>query len=115
MYLFLCLFFFFFKQKTAYEMSIGDWSSDVCSSDLLRAEFVPASRAELVELDEAVVGGEPQGHPASRGVCWANTTASCPSGSSPCSWYANSPGCRDRMRSSVSRVNRRRASRLAEG
>src|SRR3546814_1496724 len=27
-------FFFFFKQKTAYEMSISDWSSDVCSSDL---------------------------------------------------------------------------------
>src|SRR3546814_3914825 len=32
MYL-LC--FFFFKQKTAYEMRISDWSSDVCSSDLL--------------------------------------------------------------------------------
>src|SRR3546814_5197211 len=31
--LFLC-FFFFFKQKTAYEMRISDWSSDVCSSDL---------------------------------------------------------------------------------
>src|SRR3546814_6428376 len=31
----LCLFmFFFFKQKTAYEMRISDWSSDVCSSDL---------------------------------------------------------------------------------
>src|SRR3546814_20844031 len=29
--------FFFFKQKTAYEMRISDWSSDVCSSDLLRA------------------------------------------------------------------------------
>src|SRR3546814_4259153 len=29
----LCL-FFFFKQKTAYEMRISDWSSDVCSSDL---------------------------------------------------------------------------------
>src|SRR3546814_6759946 len=28
-------FFFFFKQKTAYEMRISDWSSDVCSSDLL--------------------------------------------------------------------------------
>src|SRR3546814_5921529 len=27
------LFFFFFKQKTAYEMRISDWSSDVCSSD----------------------------------------------------------------------------------
>src|SRR3546814_12142203 len=32
----LCFFFFFFKQKTAYEMRISDWSSDVCSSDLLR-------------------------------------------------------------------------------
>src|SRR3546814_18520787 len=30
----ICL-FFFFKQKTAYEMRISDWSSDVCSSDLL--------------------------------------------------------------------------------
>src|SRR3546814_3478007 len=29
------VFFFFFKQKTAYEMRISDWSSDVCSSDLL--------------------------------------------------------------------------------
>src|SRR3546814_8912301 len=28
------LFFFFFKQKTAYELRISDWSSDVCSSDL---------------------------------------------------------------------------------
>src|SRR3546814_6207648 len=37
-----CIFFFFFKQKTAYEMRISDWSSDVCSSDL----FYP-----LVSLD----------------------------------------------------------------
>src|SRR3546814_293121 len=29
-------FLFFFKQKTAYEVRISDWSSDVCSSDLLR-------------------------------------------------------------------------------
>ena len=28
------VFFFFFKQKTAYEIGTGDWSSDVCSSDL---------------------------------------------------------------------------------
>src|SRR3546814_7152017 len=37
----LCI-FFFFKQKTAYEMRISDWSSDVCSSDLncnLRCPF----------------------------------------------------------------------------
>src|SRR3546814_7579079 len=31
---FVCYLFFFFKQKTAYEMRISDWSSDVCSSDL---------------------------------------------------------------------------------
>src|SRR3546814_4008816 len=33
-YLFFLVVFFFFKQKTAYEMRISDWSSDVCSSDL---------------------------------------------------------------------------------
>src|SRR3546814_8507097 len=33
-YFLYCFVFFFFKQKTAYEMRISDWSSDVCSSDL---------------------------------------------------------------------------------
>src|SRR3546814_6878174 len=33
--------FFFFKQKTAYEMRISDWSSDVCSSDLVYCRFGP--------------------------------------------------------------------------
>src|SRR3546814_4921581 len=32
--------FFFFKQKTAYEMRISDWSSDVCSSDLAAQQTV---------------------------------------------------------------------------
>src|SRR3546814_8819749 len=35
----MSLLFFFFKQKTAYEMRISDWSSDVCSSDLIAALF----------------------------------------------------------------------------
>src|SRR3546814_4231429 len=35
MCLLFIVFLFFFKQKTAYEMRISDWSSDVCSSDLL--------------------------------------------------------------------------------
>src|SRR3546814_8522199 len=35
-----CVFFFFFKQKTAYEMRSSDWSSDVCSSDLLFPLFL---------------------------------------------------------------------------
>src|SRR3546814_3051130 len=33
-YYIVCVFVFFFKQKTAYEVRISDWSSDVCSSDL---------------------------------------------------------------------------------
>src|SRR3546814_9870890 len=35
MYYIICFVFFFFKQKTAYELRISDWSSDVCSSDLI--------------------------------------------------------------------------------
>src|SRR3546814_16019391 len=52
--LFSIVLFFFFKQKTAYEMRISDWSSDVCSSDLL-AEVgsarapVPAFDAQLLK------------------------------------------------------------------
>src|SRR3546814_3751391 len=39
------VFFFFFKQKTAYEMRISDWSSDVCSSDLLFVEHLEQQHA----------------------------------------------------------------------
>src|SRR3546814_15211482 len=43
----MCFCFFFFKQKTAYEMRISDWSSDVCSSDLRgRRSSTTASRSE---------------------------------------------------------------------
>src|SRR3546814_9503947 len=42
-------YFFFFKQKTAYEMRISDWSSDVCSSDLT-VVFETMSRA--IDSDE---------------------------------------------------------------
>src|SRR3546814_3108290 len=38
-FVFILFVFFFFKQKTAYEMRISDWSSDVCSSDLAFARF----------------------------------------------------------------------------
>src|SRR3546814_5582117 len=37
--------FFFFTQKTAYEMRISDWSSDVCSSDLWRRVLIDARPA----------------------------------------------------------------------
>src|SRR3546814_10304705 len=45
--------FFFFKQNTAYEMRISDWSSDVCSSDLpflRKAMKLPAKSALVAEL-----------------------------------------------------------------
>src|SRR3546814_2727455 len=85
MYIFLYLFlvfvfffccFFFFKQKTAYEMLISDWSSDVCSSDLdeaavsrqrLLAAFLRLYRARDVDFiagetitygDQGEVGGQ---------------------------------------------------------
>src|SRR3546814_14696616 len=72
----LILFMFFFKQKTAYEMRISDWSSDVCSSDLGRSvsysellgdlgfRFTrPKMRAVCKTLEEvdrlSAAGGEP--------------------------------------------------------
>src|SRR3546814_12208092 len=57
---------FFFKQKTAYEMRISDWSSDVCSSDLLvlddqhRVALVAQLEQEAVHPGD-VVGVQPDG------------------------------------------------------
>src|SRR3546814_4886403 len=62
----ICLFlFFFFKQKTAYEMRISDWSSDVCSSDL-RGLVVRIEREEFgreLFAGEDVDGFEPPCEP----------------------------------------------------
>src|SRR3546814_1687749 len=63
----MLLVFFFFKQKTAYEMRISDWSSDVCSSDLAaRAAigFVGGLVDDVAQVVEAAgvrrtAGGEP--------------------------------------------------------
>src|SRR3546814_6598032 len=50
----LCFcYFFFFKQKTAYEMRISDWSSDVCSSDLLHRPHYG------VDPDQGIQGADP--------------------------------------------------------
>src|SRR3546814_10398897 len=43
--------FFFFKQKTAYEMRISDWSSDVCSSDL----FVMTGKLDFNSLANSII------------------------------------------------------------
>src|SRR3546814_13932198 len=50
--------FFFFKQKTAYDMRISDWSSDVCASDLARFRHQFFGTARLAYRD----GGHAFGH-----------------------------------------------------
>src|SRR3546814_1127870 len=60
------LLFFFFKQKTAYEMRISDWSSDVCSSDLTvrpgrDADILAREqRRDLVGFVGVVKGADPE-------------------------------------------------------
>src|SRR3546814_4855984 len=61
----LCVFFFFFfKQKTAYEMRISDWSSDVCSSDLVADMLAPSPDRVRIGVredhlvDAVVLGGQ---------------------------------------------------------
>src|SRR3546814_9656689 len=56
--------FFVFKQKTAYEMRMSDWSSDVCSSDLdvgllpiVPADAVVVCNGELDRIDAREIGG----------------------------------------------------------
>ena len=51
------VFFFFFKQKTAYGVGTGDWSSDVCSSDLIIAFHFPSSAGWQVLTDLVIVCG----------------------------------------------------------
>src|SRR3546814_4882956 len=71
--LFYLCFFFFFKQKTAYELRISDWSSDVCSSDLLLARgqgrgiarvviaiaisFIHLADLAIADIARALLGG----------------------------------------------------------
>src|SRR3546814_9653295 len=62
--------FFFFKQKTAYEMRISDWSSDVCSSDLKRSprcRLKPGTTAPWEPLRARILHPNPAGHMGSQG------------------------------------------------
>src|SRR3546814_7244167 len=68
MFLILCFNVFFFKQKTAYEMHISDWSSDVCSSDLeiCGTHDIVAGAGDVLERDRRsrLTGGERQARDA---------------------------------------------------
>src|SRR3546814_19841357 len=55
--LLFCLVVFFFKQKTAYEMRISDWSSDVCSSDLQVTDALTAiAEGDTPEIAKPMTG-----------------------------------------------------------
>src|SRR3546814_8613316 len=55
---YVSIIFFFFKQKTAYEMRISDWSSDVCSSDLRNRLLSLNQMPETTYVDQEKVGEE---------------------------------------------------------
>src|SRR3546814_21172855 len=84
------LFIFFFKQKTAYEMRISDWSSDVCSSDL---PFPHPGRAPNLSSDHKTNGGCRQRNRASH---FPSVRRPCPAlrrrSWAPSCWV--SPACR---------------------
>src|SRR3546814_19618247 len=65
--------FFFFKQKTAYEMRISDWSSDVCSSDLELAantiEMAAALLAAGIDPEKAILFNQAR-VAAHAELCW---------------------------------------------
>src|SRR3546814_5943305 len=52
----VCVFIFFFKQKTAYKMRISDWSSDGCSSDLYAPEKIPYAITRYVNETNRLYG-----------------------------------------------------------
>src|SRR3546814_3129731 len=58
--------FFFFKQKTAYEMRISDWSSDVCSSDLLPQDAVVEAGGRQAAVVRGEVGAQVMLHRAAQ-------------------------------------------------
>src|ERR1044071_5896581 len=85
--------FFFFKQKTAYEISTRDWSSDVCSSDLM----APPRRGVLTVFRSQGLGGmaghTEAGHRARGSPTRAGRGAAVDSGIADGSrWPAASPG-----------------------
>src|SRR3546814_5015886 len=62
---FIFVFVFFFKQKTAYEMRISDWSSDVCSSDLSMTNLADKRQKPPASAEGFCVAG-PKGPQYSR-------------------------------------------------
>src|SRR3546814_5105372 len=87
--------FFFFKQKTAYEMRISDWSSDVCSSDLLRKA---SSRRRCASVSkEKLVSSKTVGSGLNRTSVPESYPSPARSGRSSSTCEIGSESCRERV------------------
>src|SRR3546814_16384879 len=115
----LLCYFFFFKQKTAYEMRISDWSSDVCSSDLtivaaylerlgeIDIWMTPTFSSEIVRIGvfgPDVAWDDQKDHLVDyAGYCWIDNFAGTPSISLPMGFSDNGlqqirrASCRERV------------------
>src|SRR3546814_16380272 len=118
-----CVIFFFFKQKTAYEMRISDWSSDVCSSDL-KAHVAAKSVRRSAAINRASGDSSPRTRPANRAACatafpaapWS-ATAQTRSGRRRCRCAApaRGPGTRSRQAAARPSGHRKTAIRRETG
>src|SRR3546814_5374151 len=84
-----CYGILFFKQKTAYEMRISDWSSDVCSSDLrdYAAPMAPATSLPRGSSPKPPQNGQDQAHAADRHGLKKRRRSPTPSASVKCGLY----------------------------
>src|SRR3546814_203309 len=89
--IFIDVFIFFFKQKTAYEMRISDWSSDVCSSDLVPATE-PPSRTSVGHSAEEDQPCRPTSTPAPNADTPSSSSRASATTPSPCAPSARA-GC----------------------
>src|SRR3546814_8392792 len=101
--------FFFFKQKTAYELRISDWSSYVCSSDLRTSLRDCSRRIRHLPRHAAPIAG-------SQEMCWKDTGRSCRPPGRNREWRPRRrPSCRTQslaVRSTLSRRSKEHTSEL---
>src|SRR3546814_7451302 len=90
----VCVVFCVFKQKTAYEMRISDWGSDVCSSDLCRVdgESTTAGSARICRARNGQ-GPDTLGTWPPLTSHWPTTSTGCAPRTSLSSVAQNGPGC----------------------
>src|SRR3546814_8890796 len=87
---FMFVFVFFFKQKTAYEMRISDWSSDVCSSDL---DLQVIQRIQNLSGEWQAICLPTSRCPTISTLCWPNRRRSLPARRARWHWRRSTCSC----------------------